>query len=195
MQAAGVDHLPVASDGKFLGLVSRPAIDLADNTDLPLTEIPELHASLTAVRQNQPIFEVLRVMLETGYSTVPVLDDEGVLMGSIGQAELLQGLGYALGIDEPGALIVLEVRPRDYSLREIASIVESEGYRILDMFVGRNRSAEQFSITLKINDHEVTPLLMAFERYGYNVSDIFVDERGQHLTRERYDALIRYLNV
>ena len=52
-------------------------------------------------------------------------------------------------MDQPGGIIVLEVVDRDYSLSQIAQIVESNNVKILSMYITSSPGSTQLEVTLK----------------------------------------------
>ena len=51
-------------------------------------------------------------------------------LGSIVGIDLLQKLSPFMNIDNPGGTIILEIKPIDYTMTQIASIVESNDAHI-----------------------------------------------------------------
>jgi hypothetical protein len=68
-------------------------------------------------------------------TVVPVLDDKNHFKGVITTTDLVRYLAGLSSMDQSGGIIVLELIERDYSLSQIAQIVESNNVRILSMYV------------------------------------------------------------
>ncbi|NNE30644.1 MAG: CBS domain-containing protein, partial [Saprospiraceae bacterium] len=96
---------------------------------------------------------------------------------------------------EPGAVIVLEMSKRDYSLSELSRIVESEHAKILSSYITTNLDSERIDVTIKINRQEISRILASFERFEYQVKASFQEGDFYDSLRDRYDSLITYLNV
>jgi hypothetical protein len=98
--------------------------------------------------------------------------------------------------DQPGGLIVLEIRSNDYVLSEIARIVESNDAKILMLKVRPLPGTTHFEITLHLNRPDIASILQAFDRYNYYVRYSWSPlEKERMDLKERYDALMNYLNI
>ncbi len=83
----------------------------------------------------------------------------------------------------------------DYSLSEIARIIESNDAKILSLFVHSWPESTKIEVTLKINRVELGAILQTFNRFNYNIKAIFSEQDDLDDLRERYDSLMNYLNI
>ena len=173
MELFRVSHLPMEQGKMYLGLVDDEMIyahgDLNDRLDV--LQIP---VEGTFVYENYHIYDVICLAAGSLLSVVPVLDRKNNFVGSITLADILRHLDTLLCVDQPGGILVLEVNRIDYSLAEVAQIVEYNEARVLSCYVSGNRDSQQLQITLKINTLNVDPILDTFIRYGYTVKNSFV---------------------
>ena len=193
MELFRVSHLPMEQGKMYLGLVDDEMIyahgDLNDRLDV--LQIP---VEGTFVYENYHIYDVICLAAGSLLSVVPVLDRKNNFVGSITLTDILRHLDTLLCVDQPGGILVLEVNRIDYSLAEVAQIVEYNEARVLSCYVSGNRDSQQLQITLKINTLNVDPILDTFIRYGYTVKNSFVTgEEEQDSLRERYGLLMKYL--
>jgi predicted transcriptional regulator len=193
MEDLQVGHLPVVENRELLGLVSEAALRDAD--DRQLSEAGWMGADGAFVYGRQHAYDVISLMRYTGNGVIPVLDNESQYLGAIGREEVLRYVSDMLAVGEPGGVIVLEMPRANYHLREIASIIESNGARILSLYVSSVPDSERVYVTIKLSQSELTAIMLGFERYGYTVAYTFYDARQLDDSRDRYDALVRYLNV
>lgn len=194
MEEFKVTHLPVLKHENFVGLVSE--VDIFDK-GYPEKTLHELfvHLPRPYVKGNAHIYEVLnRVALEH-ISVVPVLDDEENYLGCISQEKLVQQIAETGGIRESGSIIILEMNSIDYSLAQIAQIVESENAKILSCFISSTPDSKKIEITLKINQMELGRVIRSFERYDINVKASFQKSSHHDDLKNRYDELMKYLNI
>ena len=192
MELFRVSHLPMEQGKMYLGLVDDEMIyahgDLNDRLDV--LQIP---VEGTFVYH---IYDVICLAAGSLLSVVPVLDRKNNFVGSITLTDILRHLDTLLCVDQPGGILVLEVNRIDYSLAEVAQIVEYNEARVLSCYVSGNRDSQQLQITLKINTLNVDPILDTFIRYGYTVKNSFVTgEEEQDSLRERYGLLMKYLEL
>ena len=187
-----VSHLPVLKNGNFVGVVSES--DILDRLDLNAT-LDGLfdHLPRPYVFENAHIYEVLAKMSEDKLSVLPILDDKENYLGCTSIYELMTRLANTGSIKEPGAIIVLEVNTVDYSMAQIAQIVESNNARILSSYIISSKESTKLDVTLKINQLELTPIIRTFERYDYVVKASYQDGKGDDDIQQRYDSLMNFL--
>jgi acetoin utilization protein AcuB len=68
-------------------------------------------------------------------------------IGLIGQNDLLSQFASLTAVKAPGGLIVLEMNHHDYSLSQIAQIVESNNARILSMYITNIEESTMMEVT------------------------------------------------
>lgn len=194
MEDYKVAHLPIVNDQKFLGLISELDIYNLNNFDEPLGNHP-LSLINPYVKEYQSIFDVLKLVSEDGLTLIPVLDDNENYLGSITLLNLLKHFSNALSIHNPGGVIILDMTYNNYSLTEIANIVESNDAKILSTFIMGNEESTKIEVILKVNKIEIDSILKTFERYNYNIKAFFSEETNYDDLEDRYNMLMNYLNV
>ncbi len=98
-------------------------------------------------------------------------------------------------IKEIGGIVVLEMNRVDYSLSQIAQIVESENAKILSSFIMSSIDSTKIEVTLKIAEVDLSRIIRSFERYDMVVKASFQRSTDQDDMQFRYDALMNYLNI
>lgn len=194
MEDFRVLHLPIVNHLGFLGLISEFDIYDFNNLDEPVGN-HTLSLATAFVYDHQHIYDVLRLMQQQHLSLIPVIDDNDNYLGSISLQSLLEHFAKSLSVSDPGGVIVLEMSAMDYSLSEIARIVESNDAKILSLFVHSWPESTRIEVTLKINRVELGSVLQTFNRYNYNIKAIFSEQDDLDDLRERYDSLMNYLNI
>ncbi len=189
-----VKHLPVVDKGQLVGLLSEEDIFNHKLYD-PITSYDLSLIRRFAVRESEHIFEVMRVMGDNRLTVIPVINDEGAYLGLITQNDLLRYFANMYSFSEPGAVLVLEMTRRDYSLATIARIVEEEDVKILNAFVTSIPDPDDVQVTLKLNRHDLGRTIASLERHGYEVKETFSEIEHSDSLKERYESLMNYLNV
>jgi acetoin utilization protein AcuB len=194
MEEFKVSHLPVLKGENFVGLLSEN--DLLDKNDLSIT-LHELftHLPRPYVKETSHIYEVLAMSSDAHISVIPVLDDEENYLGCISIVELMQKVANTSSIKETGGIIVLEMNDVDYSLSHISQIIESENAKVLSSFITSNPSSKKLELTLKINLVELGRIIRALERYDYHIKASFQRNSYHEDLKNRYDELMKYLNI
>jgi acetoin utilization protein AcuB len=129
-------------------------------------------------------------------SVVPVLDNTNHFLGVITIADLIRHMAGISSMDQPGGIIVLELIARDYSLSQIAQIVESNNVKVLSMYITSPPESTKLEVTLKVNSGDLGSVVRTFERYNYEVKTWVSDNDSMdRFYSERFDLLMKYLNI
>ena len=188
-----VSHLPVLKNGNFVGVISESDIldklNLEDTLDKLFDHLPRPY-----VFDNAHIYEVLAKISEHKLSVLPILDAEEKYIGCTSIHHLITLIANTGSIKESGGIIVLEVNAIDYSMAQIAQIVEGNNAKILSSYIMSPSDSNKLEVTLKINKIELGSIIRTFERYDYVIKASFQKSEGDDDVQFRYDALMNYLN-
>lgn len=194
MEEFKVTHIPVVNNVDFLGLISEEDILSHNKPDDPIG-IHNLSTVSQFVYDYQHIFDVITIFSGQKLTLLPVLNKQNQYLGVITLTDLIQRFSEISSIQNPGGIIILEINVNDYSLVEIAGIVESNGSKIINMFVSPHNDSTKIELTIKINKTDIYPILQTFERYNYNVLASYSESEINDNLKERYDLLMNYLNI
>lgn len=195
MEEFRVSHMPVVNEAELLGVVTDTDINAMSDPDEPIGTI-RLSLSGAYVQEGQHLFEVMRIMHSLNLTIVPVVNEKRQYLGMITAQKLLQSLCNMGGISDPGGIIVLEINDKDYTLTEIAHIVESNDAKILNLYVNSHPDSTKLDVTLKINRIDLGPVLQTFFRFNYLVKATWAHEDAYNEgLKDRFDALMNYLNI
>lgn len=194
MDELRVNHLPIVNRLELLGLISES--DILGLND-PKASVGEHRLSLghLFVEEGQHIYEVLRLFSQFKLSLVPVLNAHRHYLGVITREDLVTSISTLTAVDQPGAVVVLEVNTIDYSLSEIVQIVESNGGRILSIYCRSNGDSTKLEVTIKMGQMEISSILQAFNRYNYLVKASFSESTYYDDLLDNYKALMHYLSI
>lgn len=194
MEEFKVSHLPVIANGRLVGLVKDA--DLVDGND-PRATVEQLmeRVEVPFVRDRQHIYDVMKLFVERALTVVPVLDMNGAYLGLVNEHEALRRLSEVANVREPGSVIVLEMNSNDYSLQEIARIVEGNDAKVLSVYSHSLPDSTRLEVTLKINREDISGILQTFDRYEYQVSTTYQGSRFHEDLRERYDEVMRIIKM
>jgi len=190
-----LNDIPVV-DGDFLvGSVTESEIYTLNDPDMPLKS-QKINLKREFVFEHQHILDVLNVLSGSKLSVLPVVDAKEHYSGCITLPVVIQEVSAMLAVSDPGAFIVLEMNQNDYVLTQIAQIVESHDCRVLNLFVTTSRETTKTNVILKVNTMEIQALIQTFNRYNYIIKATYTeDEQMYEDLRDRYDSLMRYLNI
>lgn len=195
MEELRTNQLPVIEKGKFLGFISEDII-LDDNDPKKLVRDYELEDLGCMVTEHQHFYDIIRMASDCDSQMVAVLSAEGGFLGVVGIEDTIKAIADSTAVQDQGAILVLLVSYRDYSLAEISRLVEGENARVLSVTVNRDiYDNSMLRVTLKINQTEVSHIGASLERFGYRIIGRFQEEETKTNDRERYDLLMKYLNI
>jgi len=194
METFKITHLPIVLNDEFLGLISETDILDIDNNK-PIID-NKLILNDFSIFENQHIYDAINIISDNKLSLLPVLNRNKNYIGYIILEDLLVALKQITSIEELGSIIVLEIAQNDYTLTEIANIVESENIKIVSLYTTTDIKTQKLNITLKFNTDEVLPIIKSFERYNYNIKAVFSNnKKSDEFYNDRLDELLFYLNI
>ena len=148
------------------------------------------------VTEDQHIYEVIELASRLSLSIIPVLDHNNHYKGVITHNDLIHYFADFSALKEPGAIIVLDMSIHDYSLSQIAQIVESNDAKILSLYISSHSSSTRLEVTLKINRNDLTSIIQTFTRYNYTIQSTFMDHDDMDsLYENRYEMFMKYLSI
>ena len=190
-----ISHLPIVNNTEFLGLISDKDIYNLNMAEEPIGN-HKLSLFSPYVMMDQHIYEVIEIVSRLDLTVVPVLDGKKNYLGLITQNDLLQRFANLSALKHPGGIIELELNINDYTLTQIAQIVESNNAKILSMYVSSPEDSMRMNITLKVNTTDITSIIQTFNRYNYTVKASYMEsDELESLLNNRYDAFMKYLSI
>ncbi len=194
MEEFKVSHLPLLKGTEYLGLISY-----SDILDLNKPEAPLSKHRLSLIRpyilEHVHIYDAIKLVHLLGLTIIPVLDKEGKYLGSISIFSLVDKFAGMAAITEPGGILVLELNINDYSLSEIARLVEGNDAKILSLYLGSLPESTKLELTLKINRLDLSPIIQTFERFNYVIKATFYESGHKEDVKNRFDSFMNYLNM
>lgn len=193
MEDYDVLHLPVLSEEKFVGVVSKD--DLLDAEELAVVASLDPLLVKVSVKSEEHFLVAVRLAAMHELSLLPVVNELQELAGVITSKELLHHLSLFVGNEDRGGVIILETDKRNFSFGEISRLVETNDAYITQLNTYTEADTGMAIITIKINKIEVSDIVATFQRYDYVVRYYFGEEQYANELKENYNHLISYLNM
>ena len=192
MDELRVTDLPVVENGLFMGLANES--DFL-NAEVYQGEVQaELDLLNVSILPDAHVLDVLKVVSENDITVVPVVDEGNNYLGSITSSDLLDHLAEMLGVMREGGIIVLQVVERDHSIQQIARIIEENNAKILSLSVVPATDGN-LEMHIKIDLPDLNPILQSLERFNYTILSKFQASQYDDELKDRYNELMRYLNM
>lgn len=191
MEEYHVSHLPVISEGKYIGLADKETLlDVENPVKSSITELLDVFIS-----PNQHINDVVKIFSTQDLSILPIKDEDNVYVGSITLETMVDTIAERQSVHEPGGILVFEMEPRDYSMQQIAGIVESNDSKILSSSTHSDEETGKLNVTIKVNTMEIGGILQTFERYGYRVKSSYQEHDYSKDLLNQYEEFMKYMNM
>jgi acetoin utilization protein AcuB len=194
MEEFKVSQLPIVEKHEYLGLISD-----TDILDLNITDQELGKSKLSLLRpfvyESQHIYEVIKLASSMKLSVLPVLNTQEHYVGIIPVISLIHQFATLAATREPGGIIILEMNVHDYSMTQVAQIVEGNDAKILSSYVNSLADSTKIEVTLKLNKADLSAILQTFYRYNYNVKASFHQSEFSDDMKNRFDSFMNYINI
>jgi len=193
MEDFEVQHLPVVKNEYYIGLVNKESVlDLeAKQTIAHLIE----PLSRFYINGSAHFLTALHLFSKHQLTLLPILNEQQECVGVIPQKNLNDQLAQFLGLDQPGAIIVLSILPLQYSLAEMSRLVETNNAQIVQLNSYFDQANGAMVITIKLNREEAAAVIATFQRYDYQVLHYFGNSPLNNDLEDHYHHLMNYLDV
>lgn len=185
-------HFPVLENGIYIGCAD------AEDTELMDIEKTMDEARYTFerffVRDTTMWLDVLEVFAKNETNLVPVLDADNNYLGYYEITDIIRFFDETPFLKEEGGILVVEKGLTDYSMSEVAQIVESNNGRLLGVFIS-DAANDRVQITLKISLGGLSDIIQTFRRYNYDIISEHQEDAYLNTLKDRSDYLDRYLNI
>lgn len=191
--------LPVMKKDKLVGIVTDRDLKRASASDATTLEVHELLYLISDIKVKEimtkdpitvpvdyTVEETAEVLLDNKISGVPVMDDQGQIVGIITQADLFRALMALTGLAKIGIQFAFQVEDRPGSIKEVADIIRKYGGRmvsILSASKGVTKGYRKVYIRMFGIDREKLPELK--EELGEKATLLYMVDHRQN-KREIY---------
>lgn len=189
-----VSHLPIVNNNEFLGLISDSDILDLNEPEAPLGNHP-LSLIRPFVHAKEHIYEVLKLAAKMQLTLIPVLDNHNNYLGNISLRSLVEHFSSTASVQHPGGIIILELNQNDYSLSQIARIVEENDAKIMSLYISDHSDSTRIELTIKVNREDIRAILASFQRYNLEVKASFQQSEFSEDLRNRFDLFMNYINM
>ena len=195
MEEYKISHLPVVDEGNYLGMVSESTVFEAEDFSLNIGQLAKEHQDVF-IGQQQHIFDAIKLAHDNQLSIVPVVNEEELYVGLISLPDLINAFTQLSALQNPGGIIILSIKERDYSMAQVAHIIENNGAKILSSYLQTDeKDHSKIKLTLKLNKANISNIIASLERYEYIISAHFQEEKIPDESLDRLNAFLKYLDI
>jgi predicted transcriptional regulator len=196
MQEHRIGQLILVDQTDYQGIISEELLlDITDD-ERPLSNMMHLFEQVFAY-EGQHLYEVLGLVMQHRMDVIAVLNEGREFIGTVSTSELLRQFAQELGVQEGGAVLMISLNERDYSMAEISRLVESNNVKIISSYFSSAAYGmpDRSRLTLKLNRQNITAVISTLERFGYQIEAAFANVPIESIDQDRLDSLLRYLNT
>ena len=191
-----VRHLPVVDEqGMLVGLISEDQLlDAAAGPDATIDSL--LGPRPVSATPDTHVFDVTKTMVEHDLTTLPIAASGGRYQGLVRRHDIFDRFARMLSTQEAGAILAIEIDPRDYALSQLVYTIEQNGVKILSIASEvPDEEGGNMRVTLKLNVKDTARVRHMLEHYGYRVIASFSDDVDDEELQHRIQEFMRYLEV
>ena len=157
MKEHGIRHLPVLRKGKLVGILTDRDLKKASPSEATTLEVHELLYLLANIKveeimtknpftvpYNYTVEEAADILLAKKISGLPVVDDEGNVVGMMTQTDIFKVLIALTGIGKRGLQFGLLIEDRPAATKEIGDVIRGHGGRIASLLSSYERAPEGY---------------------------------------------------
>ena len=185
-------HFPVLEDGIYIGCAGSEDVELMD-IEKTMDDI-RFNFERFFVRDTTVWLDVLEVFAKNETNLVPVLSAENKYLGYYEITDIIKFFDQTPFLKEAGGILVVEKGVLEYSMSEVAQIVESNNGRLLGLFISE-ASMDKVQITVKISLGGLSEIIQTFRRYNYDIITEHQEDAYLNTLKDRSDYLDKYLNI
>lgn len=185
-------HFPVIEESVYIGSIASEDVETFD-LDKKISHYRYTLEGFYA-RTNMIWLDVLEVFARNQTNVIPVLNDENKYIGYYEIADIIRFFNETPFLKEQGGIIIVEKGVSEYSMSQIVQIVESNGGKLLGVFIS-NTTTNTIQITIKIALGGINEIIQTFRRYEYEIISEHQEDNYLNNLKERSDYLDKYLNI
>lgn len=186
MRKHGINQLPVMDADKIIGIISKRDIQAATMPLLLLDEMEEgkireslATTSVTKLMTKNPIVANVNDTLEDAVilmhdykiNSLPVLTDEGNLVGIISKTDILEAFIEALGVKEASQRMEVVVADEPGALAEVVNTIKQCNTNLISFMTTPHPSGKKRIVYLRVATINILPIKEALEKKGIEILD------------------------
>jgi len=188
-----ITHFPVIENDQLLGNFAEDDIQTLENKTDELVEYSYLLNSFFA-DEKATVLELLKIFADNDTNVIPVLDKDKNYIGYYDLRDVLDVFSTSPFMIEEGETLIVERLNNDYSMSEVAQIIESNGGTLLGLYVSEKKP-DTTQVTLKIISDEINEIMQTFRRYDYKIISMHENDIYLEDLKNRSEYLQKYLEM
>jgi len=193
MKAHNIRRLPVVDKGKVVGIVTIADLNRASPSSattlskhelkylLAKTKIkdilPKNHKVITIGPDNY-IETAARVMRENKIGALPVIDDQGKLVGIITETDIFDALIDVLGVTRAHSRIDFYTSDRPGTIAEITTMIAQKGKNIINTVAFFDKKKDMYKMVIRLEELDCQDVVEALIERGLEVESVIIKQEA-----------------
>ena len=182
-------HVFVENEDVFQGAVRKECLE--ENLRKNLGELLP-YMDRFSILYESTLLDGVKLFHTFNTNVIPVINKNEEYQGYIAWDSIADELSKYPFFSETGALLTVEIPRTNYSMVEIAQIVESNNGKFYGALVTEMNEAF-VRVTMRISNENLSSIDETFERYGYIIVQKFYTDEKEELLKSRYEFMQKYL--
>jgi CBS domain-containing protein len=188
-----ISHIFIVENNQLMGCFLESDIQTMEHEKVTLAESSGLVSYFFADIQ-APLLDVIKLFAEHDCNRLPVIDTEKNYVGYYDLSDILDVFIMSPFLHNLGFTLIVEQIEKDYSISQISQIVESNGGKILGLFISEKRE-DIVQVTLRVSSEDIHEITQTFRRYNYQVVSKHENDDYLEDLKSRSDYLQKYLEM
>lgn len=188
-----ITHIPVIENGKLIGCLPQSDIQTLENKSSYLREYSYLLDHFHT-NEKASILDLITLFADNDCNLIPVLDKNQNYMGYYELGDILDAFADSPFLHNESETLIVEKNRTDFSMSEVSQIVETNGSKLLGLYISSDL-ADTVQITLNLISDEINEVIQTFRRYDYHVITKHEDDSYLEELKDRADYLKKYLDM
>ncbi len=167
MKDHNIRRVPIVEENKIVGIISDRDIKDASPSKASTLDVHELYYLLSEIKakvimtinpvcvnQNDTIEQVALIMADKRYTGLPVVDDDGNLVGIITEHDIFKILLEITGARKEGVQLAFSISDAPGSLQPVLALIRENGGRITSILTGGQKENEMHNIFIRLRPLE-----------------------------------------
>ncbi|MDC0176898.1 CBS domain-containing protein [Polaribacter sp.] len=188
-----ITHFPIIENTKLVGSIAEADIQTIENKEDVLESYSYLLNSFFADKK-ATVLELLKIFADNDTNIIPVLNDFKEYIGYFDLSDILDIFSTSPFMNEESETLIIEKIRTDYSMSEVTQIIESNGGKLLGLYVSEKKS-DSIQITIKVISNELNEIMQTFRRYDYKIISMHENDIYLEDLKNRSEYLQKYLEI
>lgn len=188
-----ITHFPVIENTKLLGSFAEEDLQTIEKKEDELVGYTHLLNSFFA-DEKATVLELLKIFADNDTNIIPVLNEYKDYIGYFDLRDVLDVFSTSPFMIEESETLIIEKLRNDYSMSQIVQIIESNGGKLLGLYISEKK-ADIIQVTIKIISDEINEIMQTFRRYDYKIISMHENDIYLEDLKNRSEYLQKYLKM